>query len=174
MSKHKRIFLVGHMGAGKGVVGKALADKLGWQFIDADIGLEHKIGRPLADILGKQGVESLHQCEAQILSHYIGKENVVVTTDSAIICTPKNRQLLSSEFVVYVKVSSPVQIERMANKDYQLLPVVDQKSFLEKLHEERDSLFEEVSKFTIDTDKSKSVDDVAHDISEILKDFEKT
>lgn len=33
MSKYKRIFIVGHSGAGKGVLGLALAKKLNWQFI---------------------------------------------------------------------------------------------------------------------------------------------
>ena len=39
MTKPKRIFIVGHMGAGKFLRGEALAKKLGWQFIDANPGL---------------------------------------------------------------------------------------------------------------------------------------
>jgi tRNA A37 threonylcarbamoyladenosine biosynthesis protein TsaE len=35
MSKPKRIFIVGHMGAGKALLSEALAKKLGWQYIDA-------------------------------------------------------------------------------------------------------------------------------------------
>lgn len=36
MNKHKRIFIVGHSGAGKGMLAQAVAEKLGWQFIDAN------------------------------------------------------------------------------------------------------------------------------------------
>lgn len=33
MIKPKRIFIVGHMGAGKALLAEALAKKLGWQYI---------------------------------------------------------------------------------------------------------------------------------------------
>ena len=74
--------------------------------------LERYIGRSLNEILGKQGEEAFHQCEGEIISHYIGKEHVVVLLEEAVIATEKNRKLLSPEFVVYLKVSTPVQIER--------------------------------------------------------------
>ena len=36
MAQPKRIFVVGHMGAGKFLLSEALAKKLGWQHIDAN------------------------------------------------------------------------------------------------------------------------------------------
>src|SRR5579871_6631402 len=54
MTKPKRIFIVGHMGAGKALFGEALAKKLGWQYIDANPILERYIGRSLNEIFGKQ------------------------------------------------------------------------------------------------------------------------
>lgn len=33
----KRIFVVGHMGAGKALLSEALAKKLNWEFIDANL-----------------------------------------------------------------------------------------------------------------------------------------
>ena len=36
MAKPERIFIVGHMGAGKAARGEALAERLAWQFIDAN------------------------------------------------------------------------------------------------------------------------------------------
>ena len=52
MSIYKRIFIIGHHGAGKALVAKTVAEKLGWQFIDTDFGLEAKIGRKLSEIVG--------------------------------------------------------------------------------------------------------------------------
>src|ERR1700722_1786460 len=125
MIKPKRIFIVGHTGAGKTLLGKSLAEKLGWQYIDANPGLERYIGRNLNEILGKQGEEAFHQCEAEIISHYIGKEHVVLIMEEAVIATEKNRKLLSSEFVVYLEVSTPVQIERWQEGRSPLLPIAD-------------------------------------------------
>lgn len=151
MIKTKRIFIVGHMGAGKSLLAEALAKKLGWQFIDANPGLERYIGRSLSEIFGKQGEEAFHECEAEIISHYIGKDHVVLVMEEAVIATEKNRKLLSSEFVVYIKVSTPLQIERWPNGRTPLLPIADRKAFLDKQHLERDSLFEEVATLTVES-----------------------
>jgi shikimate kinase len=166
MTKSKRIFIVGHTGAGKSLRGEALAKKLGWQFIDANPGLERYIGRNLNEILGKQGEEAFHRCEAEIISHYLGKEHVVLIMEEAVIATEKNRKLLSSEFVVYLKVSTLVQVERWTDGRTPLLPIADLKAFLEKQHLERDSLFEEVATLTIE---SISVEE---DVNKIIKALE--
>lgn len=150
MSKVKRIFIIGHMGAGKALLAEALAKKLGWKFIDANPSLERYIGRNLNEILGAQGEAAFHQCEAEIIARYKSQEQVVVILEEAVIATEENRKLLSSEFVVYLKVSVPVQIERMKDGRIPLLPIPDLKAFLEQQHFERDSLYEEVSTLTIE------------------------
>lgn len=156
MTKPKRIIIVGHMGSGKSLLGKALAAKLSWQYVDSNLGLERYIGRSLHEILGQQGEEAFHQCEAEILAHYSNKDNVVIVMDDAIITSDKNRTLLLKEFVVYLKVSTPVQIERMSDGPSSVFPIADNHAFLNKFHHERDGLFEEVATLTIDT---KSIDD---------------
>lgn len=166
MTKPKRIFIVGHTGAGKFLLSEALAKKLGWELIDANPGLERYIGRNLSEIFGKQGEEAFHRCEAEIISHYINKEHVVILLEEAVIATEQNRKLLSSEFVVYLKVSMPVQIERWSSGRTPLLPISDLKAFLDKQHQERDSLFEEIAKLTID---SVSVEG---DVNKIIKAIE--
>ena len=163
MSKPKRIFIVGHMGAGKALLSEALAKKLDWQYIDANPSLERYIGRSLNEILGKQGEEAFHQCEAEIISHYMGKDQVVVVMEEAVIATEENRKLLSSEFVVYLKVSTPMQIERMAKRPIPLLPIADLKAFLDKQHLDRDSLFEEVATLTIESIS------IEKDVNKIIK-----
>lgn len=154
------------MGAGKALLSEALAKKLGWQYIDANPSLERYIGRSLNEILGKQGEEAFHRCEAEIINHYIDEDHVVVLMEEAVIATEENRKLLSSQFVVYLKVSTPVQIERMQGGRIPLLPIPDLKAFLDKQHFERDSLFEEVATLTIE---SISVEE---DVNKIIKTFE--
>lgn len=136
------------------------------QLIDANPGLERYIGRNLHEILGKQGEEAFHKCEAEIMSHYINKEHVVLIMEEAVIATEKDRKLLSSEFVVYLKVSTSVQIERWLEGRSPLLPIADRKAFLYKQHLERDSLFEEVAKLTIE---SISVEETVNEIIQTFK-----
>jgi shikimate kinase len=85
---------------------------------------------------------AVYRCEAEIISHYIGKEHVVVLLEEAVIATEQNRKLLSSAFVVYLKVSTPVQLERMQGGRMPLLPITDLIAFRDKQHLERDSFFE--------------------------------
>lgn len=167
MPKPKRIFIVGHMGAGKFLLAEALAKRLGWELIDANPSLERYVGRSLNHILGEAGEEAFHRCETEILSHCIGKEKVVIVLEEAVIATEENRKLLSSEFVIYLKVSIPTQMERMKGGRTPLLPISDIEGFLAKQHNERDHLFEEVATLTID---SVSVEEDVNHIIKIIND----
>lgn len=153
MNKFKRIFIIGHPGSGKALFAKTLADKLGWQFIDADFGLEILIGRSLTDIIGKQGEDAFYHCEYEILHSLCSKENIVVATDASIVCHKNNRKLLASEFTVYLQVSSMVQVERTSRNPMPLL-ATDFKTLMDKLHHERDVLYDQVARLAINTDDS--------------------
>jgi shikimate kinase len=160
MSQYKRIFMIGHPGAGKAVVATVLAKKLGWQFIDADLGLEADMGRTMKEIVGPQGEEAFHHCLSEILTGHLSKENIVVATDASIVLSEKNRQLLSSEMVVYLKVTTPVQLERMAHNPPPLLANVDRQAFLNKLHQERDPIYEQAARLSLNTDDNALDDHV--------------
>ncbi len=166
MTKPKRIFVLGHMGAGKALLSEALAKALQWKYIDANPSLERYIGRSLSDILGAQGEESFHRCETEIICHYIAQEHVVAVLEESVIATAENRKLLSSEYVVYLKVSIPEQLSRMSGGRVPLLPIPDMKAFLEKQHLERDNLFEEVATLIIE---SISVEEDVRKIMTVLE-----
>lgn len=151
MNQYKRIFIIGHSGAGKGVLAQGVAEKLGWKFIDADFALAPSIGRNIADVIGNQGQDIFQKCLSDILLHQQTQENIVVTTDDSIVCSDKNRKVLSAEFTVYLKVSTSVQLERIGH-NRPLLPVSDYKKFLDKLHEERDALYEKSANFVLNSD----------------------
>lgn len=112
MNQYKRIFIVGHPGAGKGLLAKTLAEKLRWKYINADLGLESKFGKTLIEILGKHGVDHFNQCLEDSLKAQLNQEKIVVATDGNIADLKNNRQLLSLEFVVYLKTSTIVQLNR--------------------------------------------------------------
>ena len=154
MSSIKRIFIIGHSGAGKGVLAQAVAKSLGWKFINADVlGCAAHVGRTPSEVLGTERERAFNRCLTEILSHQITKENIVVTTDESIICDEKARELLKSEFTVYLKVSIAVQLERISEGDYRpLLPVANFAAVIAKLHDERNSLYEQAASFSLSSD----------------------
>lgn len=169
MNDCKRIFIIGHPGTGKGLIVKMVAEQLGWQFIDADFGLEFHIGRTLPTIISTAGANAFHDCEFEVLTSLVKQENIVITTDASIVCSEKNRQLLSKEFTVYLKVDASTQIERLARRDAPLLRIDDVKKFLNTLHDERDGLYEEVASLLIDTNDNDVDKHIANILSTVSK-----
>lgn len=167
MNTSKRIFIVGHSGAGKGVLAQAIAKKLEWKYIDADFSLAPSIGRPLKDILGEQGEKAFHKTQTDILSNLANKENIVVTTDDSVVCDQKNRDLLSAEFTVYLQVSPEVQLERISH-NRPLAMVDDYGKFLKTLRSERDAFYEQVARFSLSSDNG----DIEAHVNSIVKAFE--
>ena len=151
----QRIFIIGHHGAGKALLAKTLAEKWGWQFVDADFGLEAKVGRTLSEIAGEQGEKMIYNCQSDILASLINQCNIVVTTDASMVCDENCRKLLSGECIIYLQVSTCKQIERTSHQSMPLLPVDDAKHFFDQLHGERDHLFNQIASLVIDSDDSE-------------------
>ena len=63
MSNTKRIFIIGHSGAGKGVLAQAVAKKLGWKFLNTDVlGCAAHIGRTVSEVVGAEGERAFNRC----------------------------------------------------------------------------------------------------------------
>ena len=167
MTKQNRIFIVGRSGAGKGVLAQAVADKLGWKFINADIlGCAGHIGRKTSEILGEEGTKHFNQCLSEILKHQTTQENIVVTTDENIADNEETQKLLKDEFTVYLKVSTAIQVERLAN--YRpLLPVNDFGKFLDEVGKVQDKHYEQVSSFSLSSDNG----DIDAHVQAVVKAF---
>src|ERR1700733_15154780 len=65
------IYLVGFMGCGKSTIGKALADELGWSFVDLDEEIERRAGSTIATIFDTCGEEAFREMERAALQERI-------------------------------------------------------------------------------------------------------
>jgi shikimate kinase len=61
------IYLVGFMGCGKSSVGRALAEELGWRFIDLDDDIEKCAGASIAHIFDTRGEADFRALESEAL-----------------------------------------------------------------------------------------------------------
>lgn len=75
---HRRIYLIGFMGAGKSSVGEALADRLGWEFRDLDRDIESLAGEPIEEIFRKRGEPAFRLMEAERLRHLATLDGTVI------------------------------------------------------------------------------------------------
>lgn len=75
------LFLVGYAGSGKSSLGRRLARRLGYKFVDTDNLVEQQVGAPIADIFYYEGEEYFRRAERSALEGLADMtENVVVAT----------------------------------------------------------------------------------------------
>lgn len=166
MHQIKKIFIVGHAGAGKRVLAEAVAESLGWQCLDADFALEATMGRPLEEVLGSQGSQQFQNRLTEIMAHQVTQQQVVVTTDESLVLSEQARHLLSQEFTVYLKVSTKTQLSRLAPAR-PLLPVKEYSDLLQTMHQQRDQLYAQVASLTLNSDENaleKHVAEIVHHV----------
>ncbi|MFH1061198.1 MAG: bifunctional shikimate kinase/3-dehydroquinate synthase [Pseudomonadota bacterium] len=91
---HSNIYLTGFMGAGKTTVGRALADLLGWRFVDLDDRVVQRFGQGIAEIFASRGEPAFREAESAELHRVSRKTHLVVATGGGLPAEAANRHLL--------------------------------------------------------------------------------
>jgi shikimate kinase (EC 2.7.1.71) len=68
----KPVALWGFMGSGKTSVGKALAQKLGYEFVDTDEIIAQRFGKPISQIFAEDGEAAFRRAESDLLAELLG------------------------------------------------------------------------------------------------------
>src|SRR4051812_41592085 len=100
-----RLFLVGYRGTGKSTVGRLVAARLGWAFVDADERLEGVAGRSVSELFAVEGEPAFRDRESVVLAELSQREKAVVATGGGVVLRPANRALLATGFVVWLTAS---------------------------------------------------------------------
>ena len=74
-----RIYITGFMGSGKSTVGKILAEKLGYPFVDLDQELEHQANKTIVNIFEQYGETSFRELEKSALKLFVMEPFVMAT-----------------------------------------------------------------------------------------------
>ena len=78
--KCERVVLVGFMGAGKSTVGREVAAKLGWRFLDLDSEIETEAGAAISEIFDRFGESHFRRLESDVGQRALSLHHVVVAT----------------------------------------------------------------------------------------------
>ncbi len=90
----RRLVLTGFMGAGKSTVGRLLATRLGWDFLDLDTFIESRTGLTIPNIFAIHGEPHFRQLESEALACALLRDNLVLALGGGAPETPANRLLL--------------------------------------------------------------------------------
>src|SRR5687768_12906808 len=113
----ERIVLIGMMGSGKTTVGRLLAERIGWRYVDNDDVVRELSGREPAAIAADDGEDALHAFEAKaLLAALADGSRIVVGAAAWVVLDEVSREALARERgVVYLRARPETLRERIGS-----------------------------------------------------------
>ena len=145
------IVLIGFMGAGKSTVGRLLAERLGFSFVDTDRLVQDRAGRTIAEIWRTDGEDAFRDREHDVIAEVAVKEGHVIATGGGAPCSARNADLLRHAGAV-VHLDASIEIVRARTGRGRHRPLVAERTDaeLEALLDERRSVYASIADITID------------------------
>ena len=108
------IFLIGFMGCGKTTIGKKLAKKLGYTFLDLDFEIEKQEQSTIAKIFELNGEEYFRNLEHQFLTSFNPKNNIVISCGGGTPCFFNNMEMMNHiGYTVYIQMKPEALYSRL-------------------------------------------------------------
>lgn len=111
-----RVYLVGFMGVGKSTLGRQLATKLGYEFLDLDKAFEEKYKVSINDFFKKYGEELFRKLENEVLISTFSMEKVVISTGGGTACHFNAiQQMNKNGTTIYLEMTEAAIVNRLQN-----------------------------------------------------------
>src|SRR6185437_893907 len=149
----RRLVLTGFMGAGKSTIGRALAARLGWTFLDLDTHLEQRTGATIPQLFERHGEARFRRLESTALASALSRSNTVLALGGG---TPEgltNRLLLEqtpATFTIFLDAPFPTLFDRCVMQDI-ARPVLEDPEVAQLRFSTRHPLYLRLARLTIDT-----------------------
>lgn len=111
------IVLTGFMGSGKTTVGRLLAERLAWAFVDTDDLIVQRDGRSIADIFAQDGEAAFRRLETAVALELAEQTNHIIATGGRLMLDPVNAEALARHGRVFCLAASPAEILRRIQDD---------------------------------------------------------
>ena len=148
------IALIGLRGAGKSTLGKMLAKKIGWSFVELNKEIERENGLSVAEVIALYGQEGFRRMEQAALGQLLArKEPMVLATGGGIVSEPLTFDLILSSFYTIWLKAEPEEHMARVRRQGDLRPMADDRSAMAELRNilvSREPLYARAST-TVDT-----------------------
>lgn len=111
----KKIILIGFACCGKSVVGKVLADKLGYAFVDTDCEIEKRSDLTVSEIFKHYGEKRFRQMESELLALLSKCENTVVSCGGGSVLADNFNIFAQNSVIVWLTATAPTVLSRLGN-----------------------------------------------------------
>ena len=149
----QRLVLTGFMGAGKSTIGRLLAARLGWDFLDLDTHLELRAGATIPEIFATHGEARFRRLESTALASALTRRNTVIALGGGTPESLTNRLLLEqtpATFTVFLDAPVPTLVDRCILQDV-VRPVLSDPDAALARFTTRHPLYVRLAGLTIDT-----------------------
>ena len=110
------ISLCGMMGSGKSTIGKILANKLDYNFIDVDKMIEIETKKTIKKIFEEDGEEYFRDLEEKITINILEYKETIVSLGGGAIINKKIRSAIKkNSYNIYLKVDVDILTKRLQN-----------------------------------------------------------
>ena len=134
------IVLIGFMGSGKTTIGRKLAVRLGYRFVDMDRFIELEQKCKITQIFEEQGELVFRQLETALLKRLTQANNLVVSTGGGVVTIDGNMEIIRSIGIsIYLKAGIEQIYERVTrNKKRPLVQTENPLQTIKTLMENRE------------------------------------
>ncbi len=147
------IYLIGMMACGKTTVGKYLATKLEYEFVDTDELIEKNMNMTISNIINNHGLDYFRNLETNVLKQTELPINTVIATGGGIILNEDNvRYMKNNGVVVYLKLSIEELENRIKIIGIDTRPLLQNNS-LKEIYQARKDLYENSSEIIVNCDR---------------------
>lgn len=162
-----KIILIGFMGCGKTTIGKQLAKKFNFDFIDTDEEIEKKYNTTISDIFRIYGEDDFRKKEVSLLDELLKKDNIIISTGGGIIESIEAIDMLIKEKAVIWLDANVLTIVNRLKLELDNRPKLKNKKDFElsvkRLLDTRYEKYKKSSRIRIDVN-DKNIDEVISDI----------
>jgi len=161
--------LIGMMGSGKTTVGRALAARTNWRYVDNDELVRAVTGREPDEIDATDGDDALHLAEAGALRHALTMPPPLIVGAAAWVATDSASvaSLRGQPMVVYLRARPETLLGRIGTGAGRREDATDA-AWLGARAGERDETYRDMATLTIDTDEL-AADELARMILDALE-----
>lgn len=169
MNNKQNIIIIGMPGSGKTTFGKALAQRLGRDFYDADDVIVEQEGKTIPELFAVSE-DCFRDAEVRASQSLAEKSGIVVACGGGVVKRSENMDIFKKTGTVFFLDRSPEDI--VSDVDVSTRPLLkDGKQKVYDLYDERIALYRNAADYLVPN--NKTIEEVLDAFEELIKEIEK-
>lgn len=161
------IVLIGMPGTGKSVVGRALAERLNFTFLDVDDIIMEQAGKKLSQILREDGLDAFLAFEERVGMELVLSHTVIATGGSMVLSEKAMEHLKDDAITVWLETPLSQIAERMPEDLWDRGIAADPAMNIREIYDQRKPYYAKYADLIIASREGE--DSTAHQVEEVMR-----